>query len=203
MAGLALKALAMADRAIQKTYNSITGSTWGKAAVNDIKNVTSYIGGEANGAYNSAKNVADKSELVNLASKGAQDVGNKIASYDTYQKMKLKGDNLWNSLGGSENMFASWDNVKRSQMVLQREFMRLGNSAKTSRLTANGIIDGAAAAGEKDLGLSLMGRFDWRYRRLNGKLNTHRLVTDAVAGTAAAGAVGAAGYGAVSYFGDE
>ena len=54
MAGLALKALAMADRAIQKTYNSITGSAWGKAAVNDIKNVTSYIGDETNGAYNNA-----------------------------------------------------------------------------------------------------------------------------------------------------
>lgn len=76
-------------------------------------------------------------------------------------------------------------------------------SPKDALAAANVTIDEAARAGEKTIDMTFRNRLDWRYRRLNGKLNTHRIVTDAIAGTAAVGAVGAAGYGAVSYFGDE
>lgn len=209
MAGLALKALAMADRAIQKTYNSIIGSTWGKAAVNDIKNVTSYIDDGANGAYNDAKNIASKSNLVGLATDGAQgiaeDVSKRANEFKAYRTAKQKTGDFFDTLGGSEEIFKSNENVYRTRMVLQQQAMRDNKwlSPKDALAAANVTIDEAARAGEKTIDMTFRNRLDWRYRRLNGKLNTHRIVTDAIAGTAAVGAVGAAGYGAVSYFGDE
>ena len=190
------------ESTIEKVYGKINSSQFARAAVDDMKNITT----SATDMYQSGKDAiigaAGKSELVGAVSAKASDVANSVKSNQHVQKgvsLVNQGQNYANTrwdqfshfIGGSETIDSPYKRTKLKNMLI-----RTNNDANPDEL---GELADRAYMTNDTAGFNITDRLNWRYRKLNGDVDAYKITRDATMGLGA----GAAAYGAVSYFGDD